>query len=145
MTTHSLLHYALLVLKKENEVLLLKRCNASFADKMYSLIGGKVEKNETFTAAIIREAYEEVGITVKKEDLHFVHVFQRKGTDNELIAVIFSAIKWEGEPFNREPSKHSEIVWFNLDHLPTNIIPAHKQALELIGKNNYYSEHNYQG
>lgn len=143
MSSHSLAPYTLLVMRKDNSILLTRRGATGFADGLYALVGGKVEKNETFRQALMREAFEEVGVTVKQDDLDFVHMFHRKGTEGEIVAVLFQAKQWQGIPFNKEPHKHTSIEWFGLDQLPDNIIPAHKQALELMRKNIAYSEHNW--
>lgn len=133
--------YVLLVLFNKNSILLLKRINKNFGNNCYSLVGGRVEQGETFRQALIREADEEIGITLKEKDLKFVHAFHRKGTDGELIALVFSTRKWVGNPFNREPEKHSEMIWCDLDNLPENLLPAHKQTLDCIKKKILYSEH----
>jgi 8-oxo-dGTP diphosphatase len=140
---HALTPFALVLLKKGNSILLAKRQNTGFADGFYSLIGGKVEAQETFRKALIREVFEEIGIRLKEDDLTCVHFFQRQGTETELVAAIFVATTWQGEPYNKESAKHNEIKWFDLAELPENIIPAHKQALDLIQKGELYSEHNY--
>jgi len=46
-----------LVLFKENKVLLLKRFNTGYEDDKYSMIAGHVDEGESFSEAIIREAY----------------------------------------------------------------------------------------
>lgn len=140
---HSISPYVLLVLLKQNSILLLKRTNTNFGNNCYSLVGGRVEQNETFRQALVREAYEEVGITLQEEDLQFVHVFHRQGTDGALVALVFVAKKWEGRPVNREPEKHSEMIWCDSGKLPENFLPAHKQALDCIRQNILYSEHNW--
>ena len=47
-----------LVLMKDHKVLLLQRANTGYHDGDYSIIAGHVEKDETFTDAVIREARE---------------------------------------------------------------------------------------
>lgn len=140
---HMLRPYSLLILRRDESVLLLKRQNTDFGNGCYSLVGGKVEPRETFLQTIIREAKEEIGISLSAHDLSCVHVFQRQGTENELVVLVFCATKWDGDPMNNEPDKCSELKWFELDKLPDNILPAHKQALEMIAKGILYSEHNY--
>lgn len=139
------MRYALLLLlNMNNEVLLLKRCNTIFGNKQYSMPGGKVEANETAKQAIIREAFEELNIKIKPENLEFVHLLFRKDSDNIIFdAGCFKAIKWDGHLKNQELEKCSKIKWFNLNNLPENILPAHKQIIELVQKNTYYSEHGF--
>jgi ADP-ribose pyrophosphatase YjhB (NUDIX family) len=140
---HMLRPYSLLILRRDDSVLLLKRQNTEFGNGCYSLVGGKLEPHETFLRAIIREAKEEIGISLSENDVSCAHVFQRQGTENELVVLVFSATTWQGDPVNNEPDKCSELKWFALNNVPDNIIPAHKQALEMIAKGVLYSEHNY--
>jgi len=136
--------YALLILQKDNKVLLLKRsAQASFGPGKYCLIGGKAEDNESMVQAIIREAHEEVGITVLPDQLKFAHVFHRKGPTNQLVATCFVSHDWQGELVNSEPTKHDEYVWFNINQLPDDMLPAHKQAIKAYAQGNYYSEHGW--
>lgn len=130
----------LLLLKKEQKVLLLKRGAVSFAPGCYGLIGGKIDGNETARQAIIREAWEEVGITISENDLSLVHTFHRKGKNEELLVLVFSAQYWSGELINKEPEKHQALEWFSVDYLPKPLISAHKRAIECVEKGLCYSE-----
>lgn len=142
MVSHTLVAYALVMLVHDNSILMLKRSFISkFAPGAYSLPGGRVEKNETFRQAVIREVQEELGLTIDQNDLEFVHTFYRKGTEHELVACIFKCNRWYGEPFNKEPEKHEELRWIDFDNLPENIIPAHRKVWEYIQQGKMYSEH----
>jgi len=61
---------------------LIRRYNTGYHDGMCGLCAGRVEKNETFKEAIIREVKEEIGIDLKIEDLEVIHVMQRYATLN---------------------------------------------------------------
>jgi len=138
-----LVPYIVVILRDGKKVLLIKRCNTNFSCGLYALPGGGVDGDETITAATIREAYEELGVKIDQKDLKFVHVYHAKpgvAGQSEYINFFFEAIKWEGEPVNMEPHKCEEMVWFDLDALPENIIPAHRHALEMIEKNIVFSE-----
>ncbi len=141
MSKHFLAGYALIVLRRDNHVLFVKRsASAPFGADCYSLIGGRVEKDETFRQALVRETMEEVGVSIDPTDLHFVHAFYREGAESPLVALVFECTRWSGEPFNKEPQKHSAMSWFSLDDLPQNMLPAHRGALELIKQKVFYSE-----
>lgn len=131
----------LFLLNKNNEILLLKRHNTNFGSGQYSLPGGKVEINETAKQAIIRETYEEIGITVDPENLKFVHLLFRNDSGNIFDVSCFKTDKYEGGIVNKEPEKADDLKWFNLNTIPINILPAHKQIIEMIQKKIYYSEH----
>lgn len=136
-----------LTLMKDNKVLLLRRFNTGYEDGNYSMIAGHVDKGETFTQCIIREAEEEAGIFLKPEDLKVAHVMHRNSRtteNNERVDVFFVTRQWQGEPQNKEPHKCDDLSWFKLDNLPSNTIPYIRQALEGIKNRIYYSEHGWQ-
>ncbi|MDR3646154.1 MAG: NUDIX domain-containing protein [Candidatus Babeliales bacterium] len=133
----------LFLLNSNNEILLLRRFNTDFGSGQYSLPGGKVEDKETAKLAIIRETFEEVGIHIKPENLEFVHLLFRNGTEGVFDVACFKANQWSGEVTNREPKKADEIKWFSKNALPENLLPAHKQIIEMITQKIYYSEHGF--
>jgi len=135
--------FALAFLTSGNDILLLQRKNAAFGNGLYHLPGGKVEQSETALKACMREMREEVGLELLESDFKLIHVFHRKGTETELVALIFKADISIMTPINLEPEKHDDMRFFNLHELPENIIPAHKQALECIIKGINYSEHGW--
>lgn len=134
-----------LILKSDDEILLMERKNTGFHDGDYSLIAGHVEPGENFTDCIIRETEEEAGIVISPEDITVCHIMQRKShTESpDRIDVFFLANRWTGDPCNNEPSKCEQIAWFPIDSLPENTIPyvtfAVKQSLSGI----LYSEYGW--
>lgn len=141
MSEHLLAAYVLVLLKKNNSILLLKRsATNSFAPNHYSLPGGRVEKNETFRQALVREAQEELGIIIDESQLTFVHSFYKKGTENEFAAFIFECDDWQGALLNKEPGKHCQLEWADIHNLPSPLIPSHLNALSLIKEKQLYSE-----
>lgn len=135
--------YVLAVLYRGDEVLLLRRVNTNFGNGLYSLVGGKVESEERALHAIRREVLEEVGLEISESQFKFVHVFHRKGTESSLIALCFQVDISNMMPRNIEPNKHDDVRFFNVNQLPNNILPAHKQAIEYINKEIAYSEHGW--
>ena len=124
-----------------DKILLIKRSdNAKVAPGLYSLIGGSLEKNESYRQALVREINEEVGIKTDPNELQFQHVFYRNGTEHELVACVFECTNWQGEPFNKEPMKHTDLLWVTLNDLPQNMIKAHRNVLNLISQKVQYSE-----
>ena len=131
---------AYLVLKKDNQILFHLRKNTSYMEGFYSLVAGHLDGAETAKQAIIREAYEEAGITLKEQDLQVAHVSHRFNPQNEYIDIYLTASKWKGEITNIEPHKCGGLDWFPEDCLPENIVPEVKAVLEQISQKNFYSD-----
>lgn len=131
-----------LLLLRGAEVLLLRRANTGYEDGNYSLIAGHLDGNETASQAMVREAAEEAGISVRSADLHFVHITHRKeaAEADERIDLFFAATRWQGEPKIGEPEKCGELRWAALDALPTNLVPYVRLALEQVRQNRHFSE-----
>ncbi len=133
---------SLLLLLKEGKICLGKRQNTGMMDGLWALPGGHVEKGETPLSGIIREAKEEIGITFRLESLEFVGVLylHTKECRDEFVNFIFLAEKWQGEVINREPYKCQEWKFFNLDSLPSSIVPSQKNLIENWKLGKVYSE-----
>ena len=83
----------------------------------------------TVIKAIVREAKEEAGILVKKNDLHFVQVMHRQEKNEERIDFFFECKKWQGKVRITEVDKCSELRWTKLERLPKKIVPYVKFAI----------------
>src|SRR3990167_6676888 len=87
-----------LILLKNNKVLLPRRFNTGWMDGKYSLIAGHLDGNESVVDSMIRESYEEAGLTIDSQDLIPATVLHRFSPDQEYIDFFFAAKKWQGEP-----------------------------------------------
>ena len=132
-----------LILRRGNDVLLLRRQNTGYEDGSYSVIAGHLDGNETATMAMAREAAEEARIEVAPADLRFVHVMHRKeaGASDERIDLFFTVTTWHGEPTIGEPEKCDELRWTDLDDLPPNVVPYVRAVLDHHRRDRTYSEH----
>ena len=109
----------------------------------YGLPSGKVEKDESYTGAAVREALEEVGVVIKPTNLrHALTMQRREKPDLKTVWVdlYFEVTTWEGEPFNAEPDKHSALEWLDINNLPKNVIPSVRFALQTIAAGQPYAE-----
>lgn len=114
-----------LLIIKDGQVLLMKRNKGQMAG-YFALVAGRVDDFETPSIAMIREAVEEAGITIKPEDLNFISVLHRphadyKGGKNDIVEFIFQCDKWTGDIKNMEPGLCDEIGFHDIDNLPDQI------------------------
>lgn len=130
---------AYLILKQGNKILLHLRKNTGYCDGMWSLVAGHVESGESATAAMIRETYEEIGITLSPDQIKVVHVMHRQ-TNRLNVDIFFDCPLWEGVIKNCEPEKCERLEFFSLENFPTNIVDYNAIALKAILNEEFYSE-----
>jgi len=125
-----------LILEKNKKLLFLKQTVKNGGG--HSLVGGKIDHNESADQALIREAFEEVGIRLKKKHLQLIHLYRRDS--NKEIIMVYRARKWTGTPEPLEPHKFKKTHWFSTFSLPNDISPTTNHILEMYLKKRFYSE-----
>lgn len=119
-----------LILARRNTVLLLLQEGTGYEDGRYSLPAGHPEENEDLLAAMVRETYEETGISLSAGSLVLSHTMHRMFPDApDRIDLFFTAGTWCGEPQNTEPAKCASLAWHPAGSLPANTIPYIGAAL----------------
>lgn len=132
-------------MRKQGKILFVKRGNTGWEDGKYGLPAGHVEAGESFSEAICREATEEVGVTIKPQDMKQVLAFHQKDEEGEVrVGIYFETTKWSGEPHNAEPHKHTEIAWFDEDNLPSTVIGTTAKKLQAIKDGQTYVEYGWE-
>lgn len=132
-----------IIRNEEGEVAFVLRSNTEWMNNYYGLPSGKVEKDESSSAGAIREALEEIGITVTSEGLRHtltVHRHEKGDYGNTWVDVYFEVNTYEGKPYNAEPDKHSDLVWLNPSDLPENVIPSVRAAFGFIAEGRQFAE-----
>lgn len=129
------------------QILLQRRQNTGFADGLWDFsCSGHVEHGESMTATAVREAKEELGITVAPEDLQFA-VFVHK-CDKPCNLIYYNAYficqKFDGEPEICELKKCSDLKWFDIDNLPEDLIDDRKCALKAYKDGVRYLEYGWE-
>lgn len=133
-----------LILIAEDYVLLGRRENTGFADGWWSVPGGRLEPGEEAKAGVIREAAEELGITIVEADLEFAHACHHLDPDGHArLGLFFTATAWIGQPVNAEPEKCSKLDWHLLDALPSNTVGYARTAIQLAGRGISYSQYGW--
>jgi len=129
-----------LILTRDNEILLSRRCNTGYFDGCYGLPSGHLEGEETFRQAMIREAKEEINADLSPADLELIHVMNRKMPGNERMDLFFVVRNFSREIRNKEPEKCDDLRWFGFDNLPPKIVPSVRRAIDYFRKGIIYSE-----
>lgn len=133
------------LLRDGDRIACVLRQNTDWMNGYYGLPAGKVEWGEPYTLGAIREAKEEAGVDIKPEHLrHALTVHRHSQDDNtDWVDVYFEVDEWKGEVINAEPHMHAEVVWLDINNLPSNVIPAVRSALECISQGQTYAEHGW--
>jgi 8-oxo-dGTP diphosphatase len=134
-----------LLLRRDGDVLLLRRHNTGYEDGNYSVPAGHVDGGEPVTEAMAREAYEEAGVELAPGDLRVVHVMHRwsdydPDRPEERVDFFLTASRWRGEPRIGEPDKCDELAWYPLADLPANTVPYVRAGIVAHLAGETYSE-----
>lgn len=124
------------------EVLLQYRSGTGYRDDHWAMAAaGHVEAGESVRAAGVREAAEELGVTVTERSLDGLCTLHRTTTDpaerrngpeDERCDYFFLVTEWRGEPTIMEPEKAADLRWFPLDRLPEPVVPHELMVLEAL-------------
>ncbi len=132
----------LILTREENgktEILLQERYNTGYMDGKYdAACSGHLEKGESVSMALVREAKEEIGIDINEKDLRFVELIHSYKED--YINVFFTTKKYSGTPKIMEPEKCDDLRWFDIENLPENIFQRIKNVLININKGILYDD-----
>lgn len=131
-----------LVLQKDGKILFARRCNTGYQDGNYQVPAGHIDAGELPSEALIREVKEEIGITIKAENIKFAHTSFRPMMDEtgDRVDYFFIVDTWEGEITNCEPHKCDDLLWATIENIPENTTPHVRIALESISKKEPFSE-----
>ncbi|GAA1011104.1 hypothetical protein Aple_056930 [Acrocarpospora pleiomorpha] len=128
------------ILEQTGHILLCLRAGTGYADGLYCLPSGHLDEGETIVDCAIREAREEVGITIDPKHLQPATVLHHLSPEGRpRVGFFFVTHTWTGEPTNAEPSKCAKVDWVPADLLPDNTVPytmagvAHYLAGKTVG------------
>lgn len=131
-----------LLLVRDGQLLLLRRFATGYEDGNYSVPAGHLDGGEPVTSAAIREAWEEVGVAIARQDLRVALVMHRRA-EEERIDVFLEAERLHGEPHNREPHKCDELRWCPIDALPENVVPYVGHAIACVRQGTTFDEYGW--
>ena len=118
-----------LVHQQDGKHLLLRRSGGPYYSGFLSLVAGHVEPGETPSAALVREAKEEIGVVFTQADLTFRLVIYRRLPDRVYVDYFFAVQKLDREPLIMEPDKASEIGYFEIADVQDQMVPYVVAAL----------------
>ncbi|MFF3071405.1 NUDIX domain-containing protein [Kitasatospora sp. NPDC057904] len=100
-----------------------------------------MERGESITRAMAREAEEELGVTIAEADLALAHTLHHLDADDgrSRLQLFFRTGRYEGTVRNAEPHKCNELRWWPIGRLPVDIVPYTAHALGEITRGNALS------
>lgn len=104
------------LLRRGDELFLLRRANSGFMDGYYALPGGHQHAGESVAEAAERECREETGVV--DVVLSPVCVMPYRSGRHQGLNFVFEALEWRGEPGIAEPERFSEALWAAPESLP---------------------------
>ncbi|WP_058853888.1 NUDIX hydrolase [Nocardia jinanensis] len=128
----------LLLTDSQGRVLFGRRANTGYEDGAYHLPSGHLEAGESVVAALVREAKEEIGVTIDPAAVGFAHIMHNSASGGR-VAFFFRVELWEGEPSNMEPDKCDDLAWFDFEALSDRMIPYCREALHHIAADRRFS------
>lgn len=128
---------AYVILRRGDEVLLQLRQNTGYMDDHWACAAaGHVEADESVFAAAVREAREELGVTISPDHLVPVTAMHRthgnRRAIDERVDFFFSCTEWEGTPHLVETDKAADLRWCRLDALPDPVVPHELSVLSTL-------------
>ena len=124
-----------IVIRDGGRVLLVEHGEAASALKgTYGLPAGKLDSNENFINACLREAKEETGLTIDENDLkrldhvYYAEIARNDGTVKPFGMIVFATDKFNGELITTDETKPQ---WFDIQDIENlNLLPNVKEAIE---------------
>ena len=97
---------------------------------------GHVEAGESVFDAAVREAREELGISIRPADLVPLCAMHRTvephGPIDERVDFFFECRRWAVTPRIQEADKSADLRWFPLDALPEPVVPHEHQVMTAV-------------
>lgn len=134
-----------MVFNERGQLLLgLRNCDPETADSelheegTWTMPGGNIEYGETFEEAGVREAKEETGIDIDKNDLEVICVQTDKNEFAHYISVGMICHKFSGTPVAMEPLEIVRWEWFDINYLPNKIFSPSKKTIDCYVNKKFY-------
>ena len=130
----------LIVRNNEGKILLQRRQGTKLWPGFLALPAGHVDEGENVYDAAIREAREELSITITKQDIVDTFVVNRRNKSLlPYFDVYFEISSYEGKIKINEPEKCSELKWVDINNLPSDMIDFEIEAIRNRQRNIMFS------
>lgn len=121
----------LIIKNSEGKILLQRRQGTKLWPGFLALPAGHVDEGEDVYEAAIREAREELSITITKDDIIDTFAVNRKNKSlPPYFDVYFELKSYQGEISINEPEKCSELVWADINDMPEDMIDFEATAIK---------------
>ena len=114
------------LINDEDEILLSKRHKKKHLSGFWEFPGGKVEKGETPTSALIREAKEELNIDINNKCIAPLSFSEFDYNQFQLLLLLYVCRRWDGQPTSME---NNELKWVKPNMLRKYKMPPADDAL----------------
>ena len=121
----------LIIRNDAGKILLQRRKGTNLWPGFLALPAGHIDVGENAYEAAIREAKEELGITIAKDDIIDTFVVNRKNKSLPSYYDVYLEIKsYYGNINIMEPEKCEELIWSDINNLPDDVITFEKEAIK---------------
>lgn len=121
----------LIIRNEKNEILLQRRQGTKLWPGFLALPAGHIDEGENTYEAVIREAQEELGIEISINNIIDTFVVNRR--NKSLLPyydIYFEINNYNGKIKIQEPEKCSELVWYDENNLPEDMIDFEIEAIK---------------
>ena len=120
----------LIIKNDDGKILLQRRQGTKLWPGFLALPAGHVDEGENVYDAAIREAREELSITITKQDIIDSFVVNRRNKSlPPYFDVYFEISSYQGDIKINEPEKCSELKWCDINDLPEDMIDFEIDAI----------------
>ncbi|CEG27058.1 NUDIX hydrolase [Bacillus sp. B-jedd] len=118
--------YGLIFDKETNQVLMVNNVGSG-----WTLPGGMVEKGEILTEGLVREVYEETGLTVEARELLAVKEAFRPDRGHHVLFFTFAAYVSGGTISIQFPEEIIEVKWVDVK-TANSLMPYYEEGIERL-------------
>lgn len=122
----------LIIRNSKGEILFQRRAGTKLWPGFLALPAGHLDEGENAYDAVVREAREELSITISKKDIIDTFVVNRRNKSLQpYFDVYFEIGSFKGNIKINEPQKCTELIWLKEDNLPYDVVDFEAVALKL--------------